>query len=216
MTRVPIWGRHFHPAALIGMWILLALALPGMSVSALGMLALLLLPVLLLGKYRVAMWQMLRRNRVLLLSILLLHALMTPGQVLWSAWSTLEVTLEGVRAGSVQASRLLLLLAALVCLLGSLSPSQLLAGLLRLLSPLRKLGLDCQTLALRLSLTLRYAADYRSRKLADWRDELQRQLQLHEIVETEPVRLSDVPLQWIDWLALELVSLLLILIRMGL
>ena len=216
MTRVPIWGQHFHPAALMGMWILLALFLPGMSVSALGILALLLLPVLLLGRQRVGLWYMLRRNRILLLSILLLHALMTPGQVLWSAWSTLEVTLEGVRAGGVQASRLLLLLAALVCLLGNLSPPQLLAGLLRLLRPWQKLGLDCQTLALRLSLTLRYAADYRSRKLADWRDELQQQLQPHEIVEAEPVRLSDVSLQWIDWLALGLVLLLLILIRMGL
>ena len=195
---------------------LLALALPGMSTSALGVLALLLLPVLLLGRQRVALWHMLRRNRVLLLSILLLHALMTPGQVLWSAWSTLEVTLEGMWAGGVQALRLLLLLAALVWLLGNLSPSQLLAGLLRVLWPLRKLGWDYQTVALRLSLTLRYAADYRSRKLADWRDELQRQLQLRELVEAEPVRLSDVPLQWIDWWALGLVLLLLILIRMGL
>lgn len=195
---------------------LLALVLPGMSISALYALALLLLPPLLLGTQRIGLWRMLRRNRILLLSILLLHALMTPGQVLWSVWPNLDVTREGVQAGGLQVLRLLLLLAALVWLLGSLSPSQLLAGLLRLMWPLRKLGLDCQTMALRLSLTLRYAADYRSRKLADWREELQRQLQTQEISESPPVSLIDVALQWIDWLALGLVMLLLILIRVGL
>jgi len=112
--------------------------------------------------------------------------------------------------------RLLLLLLALVWLLGNLSPPQLLTGLLRLLWPLRKLGLDCQPLALRLSLTLRYAADYRGRKLADWRDELRLQLTTDVPEKVVPVRLSDVALQRIDWLALGVVLLLLILIRMGL
>ncbi|RTL03118.1 MAG: hypothetical protein EKK59_00790 [Neisseriaceae bacterium] len=216
MMRVPIWGRHFHPAALIGMWMLLALVLPGVSPSGLSLLTFLLLPPLLLGKQRSGLWLMLRRNRVLLLSILLLHALMTPGQVLWSFWPGLDVTLEGAVAGGLQALRLLLLLLALVWLLGNLSPPQLLTGLLRLLWPLRKLGLDCQPLALRLSLTLRYAADYRGRKLADWRDELRLQLTTDVPEKVVPVRLSDVALQRIDWLALGVVLLLLILIRMGL
>ncbi|MDQ5888879.1 MAG: hypothetical protein QG667_2173, partial [Pseudomonadota bacterium] len=56
---------------------LLALVLPGVSPSGLSLLTFLLLPPLLLGKQRSGLWLMLRRNRVLLLSILLLHALMT-------------------------------------------------------------------------------------------------------------------------------------------
>ena len=216
MTRVSLWGQHLHPAALMGVWILLALVLPGISPSGLSLLAFILLPPLLLGKQRAGLWLMLRRNRVLLLSILLLHALMTPGEVLFSLWPGLEVTLEGALAGGQQAARLVLLLAALVWLLGTLSPTQLLAGLLRLLWPLRKLGLNCQPLALRLSLTLRYAADYRGRKLADWRDELQQQLTRDTLEQPEPVQLSDVALQRRDWLVIGMILSLLILIRMGL
>jgi energy-coupling factor transporter transmembrane protein EcfT len=102
----------------------------------------------------------LKRCRYLLFAIALVYGWATPGQYLWP--SRYSPTIEGLAFGGLQAVRLIGVLAALQMLLWRLSSGQVFSGLYVLLRPLTYLGLNRQRWALRLSLTMRFSADFLS------------------------------------------------------
>lgn len=185
-----------------------------LNLAALGLVGVVLLLVAC-GKQKAALLRMLRRNRVLLLSILILYALMTPGEVLFAFFDVVEITREGLLSGGQQALRLLTLLAALVWLLGTLSAQDMLRGMLHLLYPLQRLGLDARRIAIRLALTLRYAGNYGDHKISDWHAEFLRVFTETQDVAEAPVVMTDAPMRPADWLLLAVAVLLFILIRVG-
>lgn len=205
---------RYHPTTLICVWIWLALVLPMLSLAQLGMVSVILL-LLACGQQKAGLVRMLRRNRVLLLSILILYALMTPGDVLLSFFDVIEITREGLLSGGQQALRLLTLLAALVWLLGTLSAPDMLRGMLHLLYPLQRLGLDARRIAIRLALTLRYAGNYGSHKISDWHAEFLRVFDESQSATEAPVVMTDSPMRVADWLLLTIAVLLFILMRIG-
>jgi len=143
-----------HPTVLFLAWIALAVAIPWFSIPALaGMSALLALGAWAVGLH--ACWRLLRRTRVLFITLVLLYAFTTPGMPLFSGWDT--PTQEGLLSGTLQAWRLLLMIVALAILLIGLNREQLLAGIYGLLAPFKPLGLPLERIAVRLWLTLQYA-----------------------------------------------------------
>lgn len=185
-----------------------------LSLAQLGMVSVILL-LLACGQQKAGLMRMLRRNRILLLSILILYALMTPGEVLLSFFDVVEITREGLLSGGQQALRLLTLLAALVWLLGTLSAPDMLRGMLHLLYPLQRLGLDARRIAIRLALTLRYAGNYGSHKISDWHAEFLRVFDESQSATEAPVVMTDSPMRVADWLLLTIAVLLFILMRIG-
>ena len=143
-----------HPTVLFLAWIALAVAIPWFSVAALGASS----ALLALGAWAVgirACWRLVRRTRVLFVAVILLYAFATPGMPLFAGWDV--PTQEGLLSGTLQAWRLILMIAALAILLISLNREQLLAGIYGLLAPFKPLGLPLERIAVRLWLTLQYA-----------------------------------------------------------
>ena len=108
------------------------------------------------GFARARLGLLLRRARWLIVSLLLLFALATPGVYLLPALGSLSPTEEGLRLGVEHALRLMLVLAALALLLESTGVQGLLSGLHGLMRPLACLGIDRGRVAVRLMLVLRY------------------------------------------------------------
>lgn len=143
-----------HPTVLLLAWLAFALAIPWFSSTALAAAS----PLIALGvgvSGFQASWRLVRRTRYLLIALILLYTLATPGTPLIDMWAT--PTQEGLLAGTLQAWRLLLIVTALALLLTHTNHAQLLAGLYGLLTPLKVLGLPRDRIAVRLSLTLQYA-----------------------------------------------------------
>lgn len=150
MSRNPL-----HPTSLMLAWIVFAIAIPQFDFAAmLGASVLVGVSVLYCGLPRC--WQLLRRTRILLITLLLVYAFMTPGTPLFSTWEQAAPTLEGLNAGLQQIWRLVLMMGALAALLAYLSRQQLLLAIYGLLSPLKPIGLPVQGFAVRLWLTLDY------------------------------------------------------------
>ncbi|WP_286162421.1 CbiQ family ECF transporter T component [Methylobacillus flagellatus] len=146
---------------------------------------------------------MLRRSRLLLLSLLLIYAWTTPGEYLpgWPLW--LAPSYEGLAAGGLQLLRLALMLAALSLLLQTTSREQFIAGLLQLASPLRFIGLDPQRFAARLWLTLHYLEQMPPRQ------SLQLAFAQLQAPPSEPQSLHTIHLQLAPWRKTDTVLLLL-------
>ena len=205
---------QFHPATRIAFWILLALLLPVLDWKFLLALSALLLlaagvyfPQRLIG--------VLRRNRVLLLSVLILYCLITPGQPLGEWWPVRLITLEGALHGAMQALRLLAMLASLAWLLGGLGRERLLQGLLHLRQPLARCSLDVQRLAVRLTLTLEYIDRHLGSAAPRWQDELDSALQLRENEPHAAIRWQPESLVLQEWLILLAMTGLLVYCRLG-
>lgn len=118
---------------------------------------------------------MLRRVRWLLLTLMLIFALTTPGEYVHGWPLAYAPTYEGLMTGTVQSARLLTMLTGLALLLGTTSREALMAGLYVLLLPLKALGVDTQRFTARLWLTLHYVettprqdARYRWQMLQAW------------------------------------------------
>ncbi len=142
-----------HPASCILVYLLVALAIPGMP---LFMLPVPLLPALILLILRQsAPLRLVWRTRWLLLVLLLGYAYSLPGDPLWQALGTFSPSREGGVHGIEQAVRLLILLLWLDILVLGQPAEVLLAGLHQLLQPLSWIGIDPKPAALRLGLTLR-------------------------------------------------------------
>jgi len=116
--------------------------------------------------YRPVCMTTLRRSRWLLVTLLLIYSLSTPGEYLpgWPTW--ISPTYEGLMAGALQTLRLLSMLAGLVLLLGSTPRDELMAAIYQLLRPLRWTGISPQRFSARLWLTLEYLEHPRFRGLA--------------------------------------------------
>lgn len=149
-----------HPATLLWCWLCAALALQWLSWPWLMLLALpLSLWILLAARPRFA--QLFRRSRWLLLSILILFAMATPGLALPGLAGQLGLTDSGLELAATHSLRLVLLLMLLALLLEHLGVAALVAGLYSLLAPLGNDPRRSQ-LALRLMLVLEYVEQGRT------------------------------------------------------
>lgn len=149
-----------HPASLLTTWLAAALLLQWLTGPQLLIPAAIVLPAALRWS-KPRLLTLLRRARWLLLSIVLLFSLATPGLVLLHLMGEpgsglyLTITDEGLRQAYTHALRLTLLLALLALLLEKLSLTELIGGLHALLAPLGSHPYR-NRLALRLLLTLEY------------------------------------------------------------
>lgn len=142
----------FHPLTLILLWLAAAVtlqAVQGWSLAVLSVAVVLLLLPLQAGKR----WlRMLWRLRWLWLSLGVVFAWATPGEVLWDAsWAP---TREGLLEAGLHFVRLWSLLATVTLIASAMPVPRLLCGLYLLLQPLRRIGLPPERAVARLLLTL--------------------------------------------------------------
>jgi energy-coupling factor transport system permease protein len=109
-----------------------------------------------------------RRMRWMLLSLWVIYAYTTPGEL----DKPYLPSIEGMQDGALQLMRLLASLAGLAILLDRLHRQQMMVGLYSLFAPLQWLGVSRERLAVRLALTLHYAEVAMLRSLS-WQDHLQ-------------------------------------------
>lgn len=100
-----------------------------------------------------------RRMRWLFLSIFIIYAFATPGELIPNFPVHFAPTFEGLQLGLVQIEKLLIALAALSLLLTSSPREQMMLGLYMLLSPFNLIGLNVERFAARLMLTLDYVEE---------------------------------------------------------
>lgn len=100
-----------------------------------------------------------RRMRWLFLSIFIIYAFGTPGELIPGFPVHFAATFEGLQLGLVQIEKLLIVLAALSILLTSSPREQMMLGLYMLLSPFNLIGLNVERFAARLMLTLDYVEE---------------------------------------------------------
>jgi len=131
------------------------MAIPWLSIQAL-LAASVGIAVMVWASGAAGCWRLVRRTRVLLIALIVLYAFATPGVPLIAGWMQWNPTVEGIRAGGLQAWRLLLMISALALLLARMQREQWLAGLYILLLPLKFLGVPVARIAVRLWLTLHY------------------------------------------------------------
>jgi energy-coupling factor transport system permease protein len=93
----------------------------------------------------------------LLLMTALLHAIMTPGRLLWFVpWLDLSITHEGLQSAAIFTLRLGAVVTAASLLTLTTSPLELTDGIERLLRPFRRLGVPAHELAMMVSIALRF------------------------------------------------------------
>lgn len=100
-----------------------------------------------------------RRMRWLFLSLLIIYAFGTPGELIPLFPVNFSPTFEGLQLGWLQIEKLLIALAALSLLLISSSREHMLLGLYMLLMPFKFIGLNIERFAARLMLTLDYVEE---------------------------------------------------------
>jgi len=193
-----------HPASRILIYLLAALAIPGLPFIVLPVLCLLALLLLIAGQY--APFRLIWRTRWLLMVLLFGYAYSMPGESVWLPLGAAAPSWEGLRHGLEQAARLLVLLLWLDLLVLRLSSEALLSGLYQLLRPLALLGADPSRIALRLGLTLRAIeglergrGNLRALLAADFSPAL-----------PDRIQISLLPLRLIDWLLPALLGAVLI------
>jgi energy-coupling factor transporter transmembrane protein EcfT len=141
-----------HPSARILMYLISALAIPGLSFFGLGCA----LGLALIGiRQRLgAVSRLLWRTRWLFLLLFLGYAYSQPGEALLMALGSVSPTLEGLWLGTTQGLHLLAILLLLDVLVLAMPRERQLAGLYGLLRPLAWLGVAAERTTLRLGLTL--------------------------------------------------------------
>lgn len=143
-----------HPVACLVFWLLLVLALPFFSSHALLCALLLSLPLAWWGQWLGRYRALVRRSRWLLLSLWLILAYGTPGDV-WMGldWAPSDA---GMEEASQHVLRLLLMLAGLAWLLARLPRERLTLGLWLMAAPLRVWFGSVDRFVVRLSLVFAY------------------------------------------------------------
>ncbi len=141
------------------------LSVVSLSVAVLfaGPFGALVISLLLAASLRLAaisprrLWQALAPIRPFLLLLLLLHMLGTEGQPLppFPIWK-ISVTMKGIVTGLIVVWRFALLVAAAAILTMTTSPSELVAGLRKLLKPFGRIGIPVRDLTTMVSLALRF------------------------------------------------------------
>ncbi len=170
-----------HPALLIMSWCLLVALMQRVELTSLVLIAGVILAV---SAYVAAdkFLQLLRRTRWVLLSLVVIYAYATPGQALLPMLGDWSPVREGLIDGAGQLLKLLAALASLAILLEKLPRIQLIAGLYRLLMPVKFLGISRERCAIRLALTLHYAEEAMLCKNTPWQDALQDVFEPHDDV----------------------------------
>lgn len=147
---VCILGARLHPTTALLAWLAGVVACQYLGYAGLGLLLALLAfvsPALLLPWLRYV-----RRARWLLLTLWLILAYNTPGEAFHDLpWAPTE---EGIAEASLQAARLVAMLAMLAWLFVRLGRDGLVGALWGLLRPFARCGLDTERLVVRLSLVL--------------------------------------------------------------
>jgi len=93
----------------------------------------------------------------LLMMTVLLHAFMTPGNLLWHVpWLDLNITHEGLQAAAIFTLRLGAVVTTAALLTLTTSPLELTDGIERLLRPFRRIGVPAHELAMMVSIALRF------------------------------------------------------------
>lgn len=162
-TRIP------HPSVLILIWFILTLELQFLSGYFLIWLATGL--VLVSTAFCAArFFQLLRRTRWILFSLVVIYSYTGQGTPLWPALGMLSPSIDGMADGFMQLLRLISVLSTLSILLNFLPQAQLVAGLYTLTRPFAFLGLSCERFAVRLALTLRYIEGARLASVSDWNE----------------------------------------------
>lgn len=199
-----------NPATKIMLWLALAVGIQKFDLYLLAMTTVLTVPTLLYARVSRA-WIMLRRSRWLLLSLLVVYALATPGDPLFPSWGSLSPSRSGLEDGLAQAWRLALLLSTLALLMHGCPRESLLSGIYQLLRPLRVFGIVPERIAVRLWLTLRYVEQETERGDKDfraWWNEIRRATEPGPDAPSQ-VSLELFPFSWRDAVALLTATLLL-------
>lgn len=211
------WGAfHFpsmidlsiHPATKILLWLVFAIAVQRFDFAVLALFSVIVILWMALAGGLFEGLLMLRRARWLLLSLLLIYAFATPGDLVLPLLGAFSPSLQGLRGGALQAWRLALLLIALALLLRSCPRENLLSGLYVLLRPFRKIGMNPERVAVRLWLTLHYAEQQTRQKMQAWREELRSALDPAPNVALH-ISLELPAFTWRDAIVLALATLLL-------
>lgn len=195
--------RHtrLHPSTLLLLWLAVALMLAPLSLPLLAAGA--AAAMLLLARRSTALLAgALRRVRWLLLVLLAAFAWSVPGDPVWA--SVYAPSWQGLQQGAIHALRIVVLLCLIKWLLDFLPREGQLAGLITLLLPFRRLGLDVNTIAVRLWLALREAEAWLGRRdagLATLWQELATE-QAGEAGKDERLTLQLLPFQWLDGVVL--------------
>lgn len=189
---------YLHPSNKILICIIAAVTLQWLHFPAMaGFSALLVLALVITGAER-QFGVLLRRARWLIISLLTIYALATPGDVLLPLLGSFGPTRQGLEVGGLQAWRLAELLAVLALMLATTQRDQLLAGLYGLFKPLQLFGVDAERIAVRLWLTLRYSEQGVKLKGMDWRMTMRTALEPDLIGTNEPVYMELTQLRWLD------------------
>lgn len=192
----------FHPATLLASWGALAILMQRCDLAWLTGLSLLLVPTaVLFAADRVVL--MIRRSRWLLLSVLVLFLLATPGERLPGVMGDIGMTFDGLVAGLEQFLRLLLLLTTLAWLHQRLGSQGMVAGIHRLLFPLSGWRDLRERIVVRLLLVLE---NVDSEPAMSWRQWLSEPPAGDEA----PLLLADRPIVWSDRWLLAATALLLL------
>ncbi|MBS1189453.1 MAG: hypothetical protein H6R10_1245 [Rhodocyclaceae bacterium] len=141
-----------HPASCLLSWLVAVVALQHLAWPAVLCLA---LAIMLSGKAVCRRWWILvRRARWLLLTLWLILAYGTPGEV-WhdQPWAPTDA---GIYEASLHAVRLVAMLGSLGWLFEALPRDRLMAGLWALMQPLRRFRVDADRMVVRLALVFDY------------------------------------------------------------
>jgi hypothetical protein len=180
----------FHPATLLLGWVAFVAVVQSMSIASLGWVAVVVVPLCLLSARRRTL-QLVRRARWLLLSIVVLFALATPGQRVPGSLGDLGLTIDGLLLAAEHAVRLLLLLATLALVHERLGTAGFMAGLHWLLAPLAGWRTLRERIVVRLMLVLDYVE---TAPLGDWRAWL-----VADMPGPDKLHLAVRPARSVDW-----------------
>lgn len=152
-----------HPATRLLILLLLLFASQGLTA---GTVWAVILTLPLFGQRALSRcWQLIRRARWLLLSLLLIFAWGSVGEALWSG--PLAPTHEGLRDALDHLGHLLLAIAGVAVLLTTTSSTEIISGARHLLKPWRYIGINPDRGLVRLLLVLHYLEV--SPRPQDWR-----------------------------------------------
>ena len=185
-------GMRLHAATKIVLWIVVAALVGRFRVAELLGLSVAVAWGGVL-RARPAFSRLIRRTRILFLSILLIDGLTLPGVALYSPLGRWSPTVQGLEVGAMQVWRLALLLGALAWMLATAGKEDLLRGLYVLLRPLEWVGVHPRRLMVRIWLTWVYAEELARFRVKDWRlmsQALQRLRGSLQAVALEPGRMG--------------------------
>jgi energy-coupling factor transport system permease protein len=152
---------------------------------------------------------MVKRMKLLFLSIFVIYAFGTPGEYLQVMPISIAPTIEGCLLGLLQIAKLLIALNILSILFSTSSKAQLMSGLHILLIPLNLLGLNTNKFTARLLLTLDYVEDLADKEGFKFSlNQLDNLLATTDVFQKEKVIvLESYPFKWTDYLMLALLIL---------